>query len=41
MIKSKRHHLNKHHSAKGFRHQAGQTHPKNMAPRPMRGGIRL
>lgn len=27
-------------SAKHFRHQVGRTHPANVKPMPMRGGIR-
>jgi hypothetical protein len=36
-----RSHVNKSGSAKHFRHQVGHTHPKNVIPMPMRGGIRL
>lgn len=41
MIHSKRRPLNKGRSAAQFRHSVGKTHPRNMAPRPMRGGFRL
>lgn len=41
MIRSKRRPVNKFKSAKKFRGAVGRTHPKNMAPTPMRGGIRL
>lgn len=36
-----RRHVNKHKSAKSFRKQAGRTKAANVAPPPMRGGIRL
>lgn len=36
----KRMHVNKHRSAKQFKHKVGHTHGKNMAA-PMRGGWRL
>lgn len=41
MIKTKRRPVNKHKSAASFRHAVGKTHPRNMQPRPMRGGFRL
>lgn len=41
MIKSKRFSVNKGKSASHFRHAVSRTHPKNMQPRPMRGGFRL
>ena len=36
-----RHHVNKAKSARKFRKQAGRTKAANVAPPPMRGGIRL
>ena len=33
--------VSKHKSAKVFRHHVGHTKSLNMAPIPMRGGIRL
>lgn len=33
--------VNKHKSAKKFRHNVSRTHPMNMKAAPMRGGIRL
>lgn len=36
-----RHKVNKHRGAKAFRHQAQKTKRINLAPPPMRGGIRL
>lgn len=37
----KRHAVNKHYSAKQFRNNVSRTKAPNMAPGPMRGGIRL
>lgn len=37
----RRHPVNKGHSARSFRKSAGRTKGANMAPPPMRGGIRL
>jgi len=34
-------HSSKYHSAKTFRRNVGQTHPKNMGMAPRRGGWRL
>jgi hypothetical protein len=36
-----RHHVSKHGSARKFRKHVGHTKGINMAPPPMRGGIRL
>jgi hypothetical protein len=33
--------VNKHKSAKQFRHNTSRTHPKNLSPPPMRGGYRM
>jgi len=41
MRPSKRSPVNKHRSAKQFRHKVGRVHGKNMAAAPMRGGWRL
>lgn len=37
----KRYSVNKHKSAKSFRHNVGHTKAINMRAAPMRGGIRL
>lgn len=37
----KRQHVNKQKSANSFKHQVGRTRLPNVAPAPMRGGIRL
>lgn len=37
----KRNRMSKRKSKKLFRKTAGRTHKKNLAPQPMRGGIRL
>jgi len=37
----KRQHVNKHKSAKTFRHHASKTKMGNIAPPPQRGGYRL
>lgn len=37
----KRFSVNKKHSARKFRHNLNRTKAINVAPRPMRGGIRL
>lgn len=37
----KRKHVNKHKSAQQFRHNVGKTKIANIAPAPMRGGIRM
>jgi len=37
----KRYSTNKGHSAKQFRKNTSRTHPININPTPMRGGIRL
>ena len=36
-----RHKVNKHKSARSFKHQTQKTKRLNIAPGPMRGGIRL
>ncbi len=36
-----RHHVSKHKSASKFRHHVSHTKGLNLAPGPMRGGIRL
>jgi len=36
-----RHHVNKHGSAKAFRHASRKTKAANLRGSPMRGGIRL
>lgn len=41
MRPSYRSHVNKHQSAKTFRHQAGRSKAANFTAGPMRGGIRL
>lgn len=41
MANLKRHHVNKHRSARRFRHQAGRTKAPNIQQGPMRGGWRL
>ena len=41
MIHSKRFGVNKHRSARKFRHSVSKTHPRNVVHRPMRGGWRL
>lgn len=41
MINSKRRPVNKHRSAKKFRHDAHHAHVKNVQHNPMRGGWRL
>lgn len=33
--------VNKHRAARGFKKAIGRTKQLNIAPRPMRGGIRL
>jgi hypothetical protein len=40
-MKTRRAPINKGRGARQFRHEVSKTHPKNMQPRPMRGGIRL
>lgn len=37
----KRGHVNKHKSARQFRHKTSRVHGKNMGVMPMRGGWRL
>lgn len=41
MIHSRRAGVRKLKAARHFRREVGRTHPRNMAPRPMRGGFRL
>lgn len=41
MKPNSRGHVNKHSSARGFRHSSGRTAALNMRNAPMRGGIRL
>lgn len=33
--------VNKGRGARQFRHEVSRTHPRNIKPRPMRGGWRL
>jgi hypothetical protein len=41
MAALRRHGVNKHRSARKFRHQAGRTKAPNVVQGPMRGGWRL